>query len=241
MKKIIALASVIAGVAAGHASAQDTPGARTGLYGSLGGGLASVDDVDLSYVIGSGAGATSLDFRFDLDNAAAFVGAIGYDFGAVRTDIEIATSKNKIDTFTLRAVNGQAVTLTAADRAAICSGLGQGSCGGSGNTFQVEDADVKQEIALANLWLDLPVGGAITPYVGGGAGISRASFDDEEKNRFVWQAGAGVAVALSNSLSLTADYRYRQVAATTFDDDGERVRVGKIKTNLFTAGLRVHF
>jgi opacity protein-like surface antigen len=239
MTKIIVLAAVAAAVAAPAVSAQE---ARSGMYGSLGAGIASVSDVDVSYAITSGTTTSTLDFRFDTDNAAAFVGALGYDFGPVRADFEIATSKNKVDTFTLRAVNGQAVTLTAADRAAVCAGLGQGTCGGSGNTFEVDDADVKQEIALLNLWVDLPIGGTITPYVGGGAGISRASFDDEEKNRFVWQAGAGAAIALSRSLSLTLDYRYRQVEATTFDDAAaERVRVGKIKTNLATAGLRVRF
>ena len=136
---------------------------------------------------------------------------------------------------------GQPVTLTSSDRAAVCSAFAEGPCGGSGNTFEIDDAHVKQEIALANLWVDLPVGGVVTPYLGGGAGLAHSSFNDEDKSRFVWQAGAGVAVAVSRSISLTADYRHRQVAATTFEEDGESVRVGKLKTNLFTAGLRFHF
>jgi opacity protein-like surface antigen len=242
MKTIIALASAAATLATGTAMAQTSDAsARTGMYGSLGGGLASLDDVDVRYTSGSGSTADSLDFSLDADNAAAFVGAIGYDFGLIRADIEIATSKNNVNSFTLRSVNGQPVTLTSSDRAAVCSAFADGPCGGSGNTFEIDDAHVKQEIALANLWVDLPVGGVVTPYLGGGAGLAHSSFNDEDKSRFVWQAGAGVAVAVSRSISLTADYRHRQVAATTFEEDGESVRVGKLKTNLFTAGLRFHF
>lgn len=56
-----------------------------------------------------------------------------------------------------------------------------------------------------------------------------------------WQAGGGLALALSRPLSLTLDYRHCQLTGVTFDHGGESIRVGKVKTNLFTAGLRYLF
>jgi opacity protein-like surface antigen len=97
---------------------------------------------------------------------------------------------------------------------------------------------------MGNLWVDIPTGSPVTPYVGGGLGISGFEFDGEGKGRFAWQLGAGVAFELSPSAAITLDYRHRQAKGATITDDefeDYAVRVGKIRTNTFSAGVRFRF
>lgn len=220
-----------------------------GAYVSLHAGVAGVNDVNVGYFDeggtfgGSGATDTAA-FRVDLKNAFTFGGAIGYDFGTVRGDIELNYSRNRVKGLELRNINGQTVTLDAADRAEVCDYLEADSCGGSGNSFTFDGSRLRQLSALANLWLDIPTGSVVTPYAGGGLGIAGYELDGEGKARFAWQLGAGVAFDVSPGVSLSVDYRRRQTNGTTITDDefpDAGVRIGKVKTNLFTAGLRFRF
>lgn len=233
---------------AGQALAQQEQRA-TGFYGSINAGLASVNSPEISYFDQGGTfGGTgppdSIDFHAKVKNTWTVGGALGYDFGPVRADVEVSYSRNKIKSITLDRVNGQAVTLAPEDRQAVCNYLETDSCDGSGNTFSVSDSRLRQLNALANLWVDLPLGSRITPYAGGGVGVSGLELSGEGKARFAWQLGAGLAVHLSPRLAITGDYRYRQASSiriTDADFPDAGVKIGKLKTNTFTAGLRVGF
>lgn len=225
--------------------AQDTDG--TGFYLGLDVGLSSVNDTDVTYydeggTFGGTGSSDTATGRIDTDNALSFGGALGYDFGTIRSDLEIDYTRNKISAFTIDSVNGSAVTLSAADRAEICDYLEADTCGGSGNTFVFDGSRVRQLSAMANLWLDLPIGSAITPYAGGGIGVSGFELDGEGTGKFAWQIGAGIAANVSGTTAITLDFRHRRVSDTTIEyDDASGFTVGDLKTNTFSAGLRFTF
>ena len=250
MKKIVlagaaSVVAIVAGTAADAQSAADT----TGAYVSLAAGVSKPRDVTIDYFDEGGTfGGTGAQdvarFRADLGSAATFGGAIGYDFGLIRTDVEINYSRNKVRTLGIQSLNGAAVTLTAADRAEVCAYLEANPCGGSGNDFQVEGYKLRQLSALANAWLDVPTGSAITPYAGGGLGIAGYEVDGEGKARFAWQLGAGVGFDVSPKVTLSADYRHRQINGATIRDEDfpeAGLRLSKVKSNLFTASVRFKF
>lgn len=250
MKKFISLHAVAwaAAIVATPAAAQDAADNR-GVYVALHGGVASVNDVDITYLdqggTFGGTGTTdTADFKAEFKNAFGFGGAIGYDFGLIRADVEIDYARNRAKALTLKSINGSAVTLTDADRADVCAYLEADSCGGSGNTFNYEGSRVRQLSALANLWVDVPTGSIVTPYVGGGLGVAGYEVDGEGKARFAWQLGAGVSVDVTPSVSLTADFRHRQTNGATITDEDFAdvgVEIGKVKTNTFSAGVRFRF
>lgn len=241
--KIIAATALSTGVAtAAQAQADDT-----GVYMSLNVGSAKLSDPTVTYYdVGGtfgGTGATdTASAKLDTKSAVTFGGALGYDFGTVRTDIEVQYARHNIASLTVLSLNGSAVTLTPAERTDVCDYLEATACGGSGNTFTVAGSRARQLSAMGNLWLDLPVSAGVVPYVGGGVGISGFEVDGEGKGKLAWQLGAGVAFNVSPGIALTADYRHRQVGATEVPYDSvSGFRVTSLKTDSFQAGFRVKF
>lgn len=250
MNKIM-LASAAAALTVVASSAASAQGAAdsTGAYVSLDAGVSKPSDVRIEYydeggVLGGTGAQDTARFRADLGSAVTFGGALGYDFGIIRADVELNYSRNKVKTLGIESLNGTAVTLTAADRAEVCDYLEVDSCGGSGNAFQVDGYKLRQLSALANAWFDVPTGSPVTPYVGGGLGIAGYEVDGEGKARFAWQLGAGVGFDISPSVTLSADYRHRQIKGATIEDEDfpdAGVRISKVKSNLFTASVRFKF
>lgn len=218
----------------------------TGAYIGVHVGLASMSDANIQYYDAGGTfggtGATdTADGTIDLKNAVTFGGVLGYDFGSVRADVEIDYAKHSINSLTVNALNGTAVTLTPTDRSDICTYLDATVCGGSGNTFVITGSRARTLTAMGNLWVDLPMGG-VTPYVGGGLGITGFEVDGEGKGKFAWQLGAGVGFKLGDKMVLSLDFRHREVGATQVEFDGSSgYRIGKLKSNTLSAGLRVVF
>ena len=248
MRKLLNTLALGAAIAAAPqmASAQSTDDGG-GVYMSLNAGVATLSDPTVTYYDAGGTfGGTgtrdTFTSKLDTKSAATFGGAIGYDFGAVRADIEVAYSKNTINSLTLVSVNGSNVTLTAADRTDVCDYLEATTCGGSGNTFVIPGSRVRQLSAMGNLWLDLPLGGSITPYAGGGVGISGFEVDGEGKGKFAFQLGAGVGIKLSPGFALTGDYRHRVVARSNIPFDASSgYEISALKTDSIMAGIRVTF
>jgi opacity protein-like surface antigen len=83
------------------------------------------------------------------------------------------------------------------------------------------EGDENALFLLANLWLDLPIGGMFRPYIGGGVGGGRLDVDiettggygviDDADWGFAWQVGAGVAFDLSESIAIDVGYRYKRI------------------------------
>lgn len=243
------------GVAALAAAGMMTSGAawaqaRTGVYVAANVGVASVADTDLTYrddggTFGGTGTVDTLETRVDTKSAVKFGGAIGYDFGRVRTDIEVDYHRNRIEGLKVDSLNGTPVTaISASDVADFCDYEELGSCTVSGTTIAFDGGRVRQLSALANIWLDLPIGTVVTPYAGGGIGVGGFEIEGEGKARFAWQLGAGVALNVTPGVAITADYRYRQTNGTTFTDPdfaNYSLQVGKIKTSTLSAGLRFTF
>ena len=74
---------------------------------------------------------------------------------------------------------------------------------------------------MGNLWFDIPLDGAIRPFIGGGLGMAQVSLNDVEVGPlgggtfvddsdmvFAYQLGGGVAFRIAPGLDLTAEYRY---------------------------------
>jgi opacity protein-like surface antigen len=220
---------------------------ETGFYVGLDLGITNVDDADITYYDapgtfdGTGARDTA-EASIDTGSVVGFGGVIGYDFGTIRADVEIDYSRNDINSLTFIGVNGSPVTFDANDRDDVCDYLEVDTCGGSGNTFEFDGSRVRQLSAMGNLWIDLPIGSGITPYAGGGLGIAGFEFDGEGTGKFAWQLGAGVAAKLSSTISLSLDFRHRQIGRTTIEfDESSGFELGRLKTNTISAGVRFTF
>ncbi|QNA85214.1 outer membrane beta-barrel protein [Sphingomonas sp. So64.6b] len=249
MRTYLTLATAMAAIFLSTAAyAQDDSGDDTGFYAGLSVGLASVQDTDIRYYDAGGTfGGTgamdSVDGHIDTKSAAEFKGVLGYDFGMIRGDLEVAYQRNKASALTIDKVNGSAVTLDAGDAADVCDYLEATGCSVSGNTIAFGGGSrVRQLTAMANLWVDVPVGKVVTPYVGGGVGVAGFEIDGEGKARFAWQVGAGVAFKLSDHVALTADFRHREAKGGNLPYDASSgFTVGKIHTNSVSAGVRFTF
>lgn len=242
--KIVAAAAISASMAT---AVQAEESDDTGLYISLNAGSASLSDPTVTYydVGGTFGGTGTTDTAtatLDTKSTVAFGGAVGYDFGTFRAEAEVQYGRHNIDSLTFVAVNGTPAALTAGDRTDVCDYLEAATCGGSGNTFTIPGSRVRQLSVMGNVWVDLPVGKTVVPYVGGGVGISGFEVDGEGKGNFAWQLGAGVAFKLSPKFALTADFRHREIAATDIPfDSASGFRVSKLKTNTIQAGIRLTF
>jgi opacity protein-like surface antigen len=245
MKRIL-VASLVGATAliGGTAHAQDSD--SKGVYIEGGVGIAAVSDTDITYYDDGGTfggtGATdTAEFEVGVDNAVTFGGAIGYDFGMIRAELAVDYAKNDLESLTLTGINGAAVTLDEDDAEEVCDYLEIDDCEVDGNTFTTSAGGrVRQLSGMVNAWLDIPIGSVITPYVGGGIGIGGFETDGEGDAKFAWQLGAGVAVNLSSSLSLTANYRHREISGSTIEwDEVSGFEVGDLKTDAFTAGIRL--
>jgi opacity protein-like surface antigen len=100
------------------------------------------------------------------------------------------------------------------------------------------DGDETALFALANLWLELPVGGAFRPYIGGGVGFGRLDLDissdayidfsnsldgldliDDSDWGFAYQIGGGVAFEIAENWAIDVGYRYKVINNAEFDLD----------------------
>jgi opacity protein-like surface antigen len=219
---------------AGQAMAQE---ADTGFYAGANVGFSILGDADVDI----DDATDTLNSTFDNGSDLTFGGVVGYDFGMIRADVEAQYSRHKVKSLTINSLNGAPVTLTPLDRAAVCSFFEATTCGGTGNTFDLDGVRLRELSAMGNLWVDLPLG-PITPYAGGGVGVAGFELEGEGKAKFAWQLGAGVALKLSEKLELTADYRHRQVKNVDVAFDATSgFGIDKLKTNSFTAGVRFRF
>ncbi|MDR2857599.1 MAG: outer membrane beta-barrel protein [Novosphingobium sp.] len=248
MRNILLAATAAITLGATPALAQDEE--QRGFYGQLNAGLTSLNDLDLTFVDVDGAG-TNVGISAGTKNAFEFGGALGYDFGLVRTEVELAYSRARNNSLTLKKIGGVAVPANSLQglvdvgiETNVIDLTDATNVKVNGNTVTYDNgAKLRRLSALANLWLDIPVGGSgISPYVGGGLGIQGSEIEGEGKATFAWQLGAGVAIPVGSSFAITADYRYRQQSGYTLNEDGfVYARIGKAKSSSFQLGLRAYF
>ena len=187
----------------------------SGIYINLGGGLAilpgttDTPHADLPHKP-IRADTRPMDEKkasWDFDIGFGVDGAVGYDFGSFRTDLE----------FTF--LSAKAVfDVDKDDRRGT----------------DVEADDTLTILALtANAWYDLYTGTAWTPYIGIGVGgtnlsvqLSEGTDDDDQYFDgagwgFAYQAGVGVAFEVLSGFSLTAGYQFFGTLETELIHEGE--------------------
>lgn len=192
-----------------QSSQKDTQIAQT--YIPLVGDVGTASEQGTGWYITAGAGAAwagNWDFQDNLDDynfdgninmvgGFAVDGGIGYDFGAIRTELTYSYARASLDKFHVNDYD---------------------TFYGSGN---IDKNDV-----MASVYLDIPFG-AWVPYIGGGIGYSNLStpsftidgerFGSDNQGLFGWQAKAGVAYVMNWNTDLYVEGTYS--GASGFDSD----------------------
>jgi opacity protein-like surface antigen len=161
----------------------------TGFYATLGLGASWPQNINWN--------ATSLPLNGTIRGGGGFSGevGIGYDFGAIRTELTYGYTNNSVNSVTF-------------------NGIGTPGASGSINKNDV----------LASVYLDIPTNSRWTPYIGGGIGYSNVStpnitiggFNSGSANggHFGYQAKVGVSYAASRSTDLFLEGVYSGVGGT---------------------------
>jgi opacity protein-like surface antigen len=172
----------------------------TGLYleGDL--GYSFPDEVDVS--------AGGLDGELELDDGPVFGGALGWKFPWFRLEANVSYRENDADE----------VSVEGADFGA--------------------DGETKALVGLINAYVDLDVGHfPLRPYVGGGVGGAYLELDtgddtplsvDDEAGAFAWNLLAGVGYDITESVAITATYRYLRLEGSDFSADLAGVDLGDV-------------
>lgn len=104
--------------------------------------------------------------------------------------------------------------------------------------------------AMANLYYGIDTGSAVTPYLGGGVGAARVSLTDgvaaggtvdDADTALAWQAAVGVDYPLSETMTLSFEYRYFVADGLGFDVVGGGRADMDFRGSSAVAGLRFGF
>jgi opacity protein-like surface antigen len=165
-------------------------------YVSIFGGWSLPDDLDVELV---SLRSTELSASIDLDNGfTAGIAAGGRFTPWLRADAELSGNWHDF--------SGEEEFETS---------------GGQTTSYDLE-GDVNALFVLANLWIDVPVGEVIRPYIGGGVGMGRLDADvsttagdivDDSDWGFAYQLGAGIAFDLTANMVVDVGYRFKAINA----------------------------
>lgn len=230
---------------------------------SFGTGIEGLSDPDLAFIDAGADGQLGtadddvLETEFDTKSAIAFSGGLGYDFGDVRFEVKASYSRHKVNGLSIKSFNGTPVaTLTAsdvedfADLAFDDSDFDTANATVSGNKISLTNgsiAKVRNVAVTADIYYDIPTGSKFTPYVGAGVGIGgqhiKTFGSDEGFTKLSWKLAAGASYALSDKVTISADYSYRQTGKGKLigSDPTFETRVGKTKTSNLGISLRIAF
>lgn len=230
MKGVAAGAAAAAVLAPGLAMAQNAWGGdgpttvRPGFYAAVQGGFNAARDHDFETSLG--------EVDSSLDDGYAVGAALGYNFGQVwplgglRLEAEWTYRENDVDNHEI-----------------------------GGADVINPTGSIESHAFMANLYHDFLPGAAINPYIGAGIGMAELDFKnyganvaganvealDDSDSVMAYQAIAGLAFAINQNLSLTADYRYfttEKAEVTAAVDNGTDTRY---RNHTLMAGLRYSF
>lgn len=162
---------------------------------------------------------------------------IGYDFGAIRADLEgsfrqndIGTTKLSYDSFRLN----RFITVPGASDVKI-------NVKGHERTIGL----------MANLYYDFEFGSPFVPYVGGGIGVGfnnwkvknkDANIDfDYDSPLFAYQGIAGVSYYVTPKLAVNVEYRYFGETDAEFTSGSTKIKLGAPANHTILAGVKYVF
>lgn len=190
--------------------------AASGMYAGANIGASLLSDLTSTNAFGS--------TETNTNTGLAVTGVVGYQFPSlpVRAELELGYTRNSVNQ---EKVDG--ISVDANGHASAWSGL-------------------------VNVLYDIPTGTRFSPYIGAGAGVSRITADvstdsllltdvNDSATVFTYQGKAGVAYALTDSLSLDVGYTYRKSQDPEFVDSAGIDFKSEYQTHLLTAGLRYRF
>lgn len=201
--KHISFISLVLAVACGcgHAHAQDAADWRQGLYVKGAGAVNVMRDHDFNTASGQ--------IDTDMDTGYGISGAVGYDYGQVRAEVEMAYRQNDVSSHTL---------------------AGTGALANPGG-------DVSSLAVMVNGYYDFDTQSPLTPYVGAGIGVANVDFQDYasgatnamsgDDTTFAYQAIAGLEYEFVDHLSALVEYRY----FATSDIDVDSTLGGNLSTD----------
>ena len=206
-------------------------------------GLKFIDSIQSSGDISTGGGANLFDVDNYTQNTVGGGVFVGYDFYPmhqvpVRAEIEYAIRTNSETEYDLKGGVRSALAAAGADVSA---------------NLKVQ---TNLQTLFMNAYWDFHNDTAFTPYIGGGIGMGfiQSKYEvnapglsdsyNETNTVFAWNAGAGVAYAITDNLS--ADLAYRFVGLGYHENDktvdGQKFKVGMAPyANEFSLGIRYTF
>jgi len=118
------------------------------------------------------------------------------------------------------------------------------------------DIDLNVQTLLLSLYLDIPTGTALTPFVGGGVGwaflesdgdatlrgAGRQESQNNSETNLAWHLGGGVAYAISDRWTADLAYRYVDFGSMEWGNTSTLgLKTGEITAHEFILGLRYSF
>jgi opacity protein-like surface antigen len=196
--------------------------AAVGPYLTLQGGATWLEDADIDF---DGIPSSDFSIEAEFDTGVNAGVAVGFDYGQARLEAEFVYRQNDFDKFT-----GHDFGDAFEDRA---------------------DGDISATSMMVNAYWDLPTGGPMTPYLGGGVGFANVSWNevedeglevvDDDDNVFAYQLAAGIAFEVGPNLALDLGYRYFATEDPELEDNFGDDFETEYNSHNATLGLRFMF
>jgi len=166
-------------------------------YIGVEGGAMIVEDLQLDIGALNNAAQVDTDYGFDVD------GIIGYDFGPVRLEAEVAYKQADVENF----------------RSSVITPIGTGTGSVAAGSFNTAGGRVSALSFMVNALLDFGDDDGISGFIGGGAGVARTklsrfalntsgNFLNDSDTGFAYQGIAGVRAALTDNVDVGLKYRF---------------------------------
>lgn len=160
------------------------------------------------------------------ENENMFLGgfSLGYDMGAIRSEAELLYSQIDV-TYSMD----------------------------SDGYFASDEYNVSILTGFMNIYYDIHTNTALTPYIGGGMGLSSVNMEytsklngqtfynkEQRNNNFAWHIGVGASYEISDNMSLDLSYRYMDLGKYKIEDNNLSLGLDYTSTASLSGNLSSH-